>query len=134
MKRVLFVCVENAGRSQMAQALARLRGAGRLLAFSAGSRPSGHINPRAIEVMAEKGYNLATHRSTGLDELPEGQFDAVVTMGCGDVCPWVPARIREDWPVADPRELDVDGVREVRDEIDERVLQFLDTLEQQDSL
>ncbi len=130
MKRVLFVCVENAGRSQMAQALARLRGAGRLLAYSAGSRPSGRINPRTIEVMREYGYDLATHRSTGLDDLPGGEFDAVITMGCGDACPWVPARIREDWPLADPKDLDLDGVRELRDEIEKRVVDLIETLDQ----
>lgn len=132
MKRVLFVCVENAGRSQMAQALARLRGAGRLLAYSAGSRPSGRINPRAIEVIREKGYDLTTHRSTGLEDLPEGEFDAVITMGCGDACPWVPARIREDWPLADPKDLDLDGVRDLRDEIEKRVVDLIETLDQVD--
>lgn len=133
MKRLLFVCVENAGRSQMAQALARLHGAGRFLAYSAGSRPSGRINPHAVTVMAEKGYNLATHRSTGLDELPEGEFDAVITMGCGDACPWVPAAHREDWPLDDPKELDEDGVRAVRDEIERRVLKLLQTLDKGDA-
>lgn len=132
MKRVLFVCVENAGRSQMAQALARLRGAGRLLAYSAGSRPSGRINPHAIEVLREQGYDLATHRSTGLDDLPEGEFDAIITMGCGDACPWVPARIREDWPLADPKDLNLNGVRELRDEIEKRVVDLIETLDQDD--
>lgn len=128
MKRLLFVCVENAGRSQMAEALARLHGGESVEAWSAGSRPSGHLNPRAIEVMAEKGYELNRHHSKGLDALPDGEFDAVITMGCGDACPWVPARLREDWPLEDPKAMDLDGVRAVRDDIERRVARLLESL------
>lgn len=129
MKRLLFVCVENAGRSQMAEALARLRGGRAVEAWSAGSNPSGQINPRAVEVMSEKGYDLNRHASKGLDALPDIEFDAVVTMGCGDACPWVPARVREDWPLADPGELDREGVRAVRDDIEARVRRLLARLD-----
>ncbi len=120
MKRILFVCVENSNRSQMAEAFARMLGGAGVEAWSAGSRPSGVVNPKAVRFMQEVGYDLATHRSKSLDEV-EGEFDAVVTMGCGDACPWVPARHREDWALADPGELDDDGYRAIRDEIAERV-------------
>lgn len=127
MKRVLFVCVENSNRSQMAEAFARLRGGGSVEALSAGSRPSGTINPKAVRFMGELGYDLARHASKSLDEV-EGEFDAVVTMGCGDACPWVPARRREDWALPDPRDMDDAGYRAVRDEIDARVQALLASL------
>jgi len=124
MKRILFVCVENANRSQMAEAFARLHGGAGVEAVSAGSAPSGTINPKAIRAMAELGYDLAAHRSKSLDDI-DGAFDAVVTMGCGDSCPWVPARRREDWSLPDPRHLDDDDYRRVRDEIADRVRRLL---------
>ena len=127
MKRVLFVCVENSNRSQMAEAFARMQGGDRVEAWSAGSRPSGVINPKAVRYMGELGYDLSTHRSKALDEV-SGGFDAVVTMGCGDSCPWVPARIREDWALPDPKHLDDDGYRAVRDEIARRVARLMDAL------
>ncbi|GIX35968.1 MAG: heat-shock protein HtpX [Lysobacteraceae bacterium] len=125
--RVLFVCVENANRSQMAEAFARMLGGDRIEAFSAGSRPSGSLNPKAIAAMAELGYDLSGHRSKSLDDI-EGEFDAVVTMGCGDRCPWIPARIREDWALPDPRDLDEAGYRAVRDTIRARVSGLLQRL------
>lgn len=121
MSRVLFVCIENSNRSQMAEAFARLEGEGVLDPFSAGSRPSGVVNPRAVAAMQEVGYDLASHRSKNLDEIPLGPYDWVVTMGCGDACPWVPAVNREDWPLPDPKHLDEEGFRQVRDEIRVRV-------------
>lgn len=123
-RRVLFVCVENSNRSQMAEAFARLHGGATVEAHSAGSRPSGVVNPKAVRFMAELGYDLGSHDSKSLDEVT-GEFDAVVTMGCGDQCPWVPARIREDWDLADPRDLDDDGYRAVRDDIGRRVQSLL---------
>ena len=86
-------------------------------AWSAGSRPSGRVNPKAIEAMREVGYDLSTHRSKAVDGLPRVEFDCAVTMGCGDACPAVPARRREDWQIPDPRDMDLDGVRRVRDRI-----------------
>ena len=127
MKRILFVCVENSNRSQMAEAFARLHGGDEVEALSAGSRPSGRINPKAVRFMSELGYDLATHASKSLDEI-EGEFDAVITMGCGDTCPWVPAKRREDWALPDPRDMDDDAYRAVRDEISARVKQLLATL------
>ncbi len=123
-KRVLFVCVENSNRSQMAEAFARIHGGDDVEALSAGSRPSGRVNPRAVRFMAELGYDLSTHASKSLDEVT-GEFDAVVTMGCGDSCPWVPARRREDWNLPDPKDLDDAGYRAVRDEISRRVRELL---------
>lgn len=125
MKRVLFVCVENSNRSQMAEAFARLQGGSEVDAHSAGSRPSGVINPKALRFMAEVGYDLGAHRSKSLDDIAGLEFDAVVTMGCGDSCPWVPARVREDWALPDPRHMDDDAYRAVRDEIAERVRDLL---------
>lgn len=128
-KRVLFVCVENAGRSQMAEALARLHGGREVAAFSAGSRPSGRLNPDAVAVLEELGCDTGGQCPKGLDEIPEGEFDWVVTMGCGDACPWVPARHSEDWVLPDPKSMNRDGVRAMRDEIERRVLELLDRLD-----
>ena len=127
MKRVLFVCIENSNRSQMAQAFAKIYGGGTVEALSAGSRPSGRINPKAVRFMGEVGYDLAGHTSKSLDDV-DGEFDAVITMGCGDDCPWVPARRREDWALPDPRDMDDEGYRGVRDEIARRVRELLASL------
>ncbi len=127
MKRVLFVCVENSNRSQMAEAYARMAGDAGIEALSAGSKPSGRINPKAIRFMAEVGYDLAAHQSKSLDQV-SGDFDAVITMGCGDNCPWIPARIRQDWALPDPRDMDDAGYRAVRDEIGARVRALLGSL------
>lgn len=123
-KRLLFVCVENANRSQMAEAFARIHGGDGIEALSAGSRPSGVINPKAVRFMAELCYDLARHESKSLDAIG-GDFDAVVTMGCGDRCPWIPARRREDWILPDPKHMDDDAYRVVRDEISARVKALL---------
>ena len=125
--RVLFVCVENSNRSQMAEAFARMHGGAGVEALSAGSKPSGRINPKAVRFMGELGYDLATHASKSLDGIA-GDFDAVVTMGCGDDCPWVAAKRREDWALPDPKDLDDDGYRAVRDEIARRVRALLASL------
>ena len=127
MKRILFVCVENSNRSQMAEAFAHMHAGDTVEALSAGSAPSGKINPKAVRFMAELGYDLTTHASKSLDEVT-GEFDAVITMGCGDSCPWVPARRREDWALPDPREMDDAAYRAVRDEISVRVKNLLASL------
>ena len=126
--RLLFVCVENSCRSQMAEAFARMLAGDGVEASSGGSRPSGVVNPRAIESMAELGYDLRAHRSEGLDDVPPGPFDAVVTMGCGDACPHVPARRREDWEVRDPKDLPAEEFRAARDDIRRRVAALLSDL------
>jgi arsenate reductase len=128
MKRVLFVCVENSNRSQMAEAFARMHGGNAVEAHSAGSKPSGQINPRAVQFMREVGYDLTAQRSKSLDDIAGLEFDAVVTMGCGDSCPWVPAKRREDWALTDPKHLDDDGYRAIRDEISARVRALLQSI------
>ena len=96
MKKLLFVCVENSCRSQIAEAFARIYGGDSVEAFSAGSRPSGVVNRKAIESMKEIGYDLSTHESKSLDNLPDIEWDFVITMGCGDECPLARAKQRED--------------------------------------
>ncbi len=100
-KRLLFVCVENSNRSQIAEAMARMHGGESLQAFSAGSRPSGQVNPRAIQSMQELGYDLSQHRSKSLDDLPDVEFEVAVTMGCGDECSKVKAREYQEWKIPD---------------------------------
>jgi arsenate reductase len=115
MKTVLFVCVENSNRSQMAEAFARMHGAGRVEAASAGSKPSGRVNPKAVEAMKELGYDLTAHVSKGLEGFNGQQVDGAVTMGCGDECPLVRATRREDWQIPDPRDMTPEQFRGVRD-------------------
>lgn len=126
--RILFVCVENANRSQMAQAFATLYGGERVEAHSAGSRPSGRINPKAIAAMAELGYDLTTHASKGLEAYTGTEVDAAVTMGCGDACPHVRAKRRYDWQIPDPRDLPPDQFNQVRDLIAAKVRELLTEL------
>jgi protein-tyrosine-phosphatase len=123
--RVLFVCVENSNRSQMAEAFARMHGGSDVEAYSAGSKPSGQVNPRAIAAMRERGYDMTSHRSKSLDDIPQDGYEYVVTMGCGDACPWIPARFREDWDLADPRDMSAAEFAGVRDEIERRVRALL---------
>jgi arsenate reductase (thioredoxin) len=125
VKRVLFVCIENAGRSQMAEAFARIHGGDGIEPYSAGSRPSGRINPRAIEAMSERRYDLSRHHSKSLTDIPDIEYDAVVTMGCGDECPLVEAKRREDWSIPDPKTMDATGVRQVRDLIETKVKELI---------
>ena len=121
-KKILFVCVENSNRSQMSQAFAQIYGNGKIEAYSAGSKPSGIINPKAIAAMKELGYDLSAHSSKSLEEVKSSApFDAVVTMGCGDACPWMPARNFVDWQIPDPRDMNPDEFRKVRDMIREKV-------------
>jgi arsenate reductase len=115
------VCIENSNRSQMAEAFARIHGGERVEAFSAGSRPSGRVNPRAIEAMRERDYDLSAHISKSLDAVPSAEFDAVVTMGCGDACPSVAAKRRLDWQIPDPRDLSPAEFGAVRDRIEREV-------------
>ena len=121
-KKILFVCVENSNRSQMSQAFAKMLGDNTVEAFSAGSKPSGKINPKAIASMKELGYDLSTHQSKSLDEVKQfAPFDTVVTMGCGDACPWMPAKKFIDWDIPDPKDMNADDFRKVRDLIGEKV-------------
>jgi protein-tyrosine-phosphatase len=128
MKRVVFVCVENSNRSQMAEAFARIHGSGKVEAFSAGSRPSGRVNPKAIEAMKEVGYDLTTHRSKGLGDFNGKEVEVAVTMGCGDECPLVLAKRRVDWQIPDPRDMSPEQFREVRNLIEIKVKELLEAL------
>lgn len=127
-KHILFVCIENANRSQMAEAFARMHGGDQIDAHSAGSRPSGKVNPRAIQFMKEVGYDLSRHKSKSLDEFNRSTVDVAVTMGCGDACPLVRANRREEWNIPDPKELPDDEFRNVRDLIERKVKDVLATL------
>lgn len=121
-KKVLFVCVENSNRSQMSQAFASMLGGEAVVAYSAGSKPSGLVNPKAIAAMKELGYDLTRHSSKSLKEVEQyAPFDAVVTMGCGDACPWMPAKKFIDWEIPDPKNMGPEEFNKVRDYIKEKV-------------
>jgi protein-tyrosine-phosphatase len=118
---VLFVCVHNAGRSQMAASLVKLRSEGRIHVRSAGSAPGERINPAVIEVMNELGVDMSEEFPKPLTDEVVRAADVVITMGCGDACPIYPGKRYEDWQLDDPAGQDVDTVRGIRDEIDTRV-------------
>ena len=128
-KRLLFVCVENSNRSQMAEAFARIHGGDQIEAYSAGSRPSGVVNPKAIESMRQIGYDLSKHRSKSLDDIPEIEYDLVATMGCGDACPFVRAKQRADWQIPDPKNLPPREFNKVRDLIEQKVREALTAID-----
>ncbi|MCE9565733.1 MAG: arsenate reductase ArsC [Planctomycetes bacterium] len=128
LKSVLFVCVENSNRSQMAEAFARIHGVGKVAAFSAGSRPSGRVNPKAIAAMQDLGYDLTTHTSKGLDAFNGKEIEVAVTMGCGDECPLVLAKQRVDWKIPDPRDMTPEQFKEVRDLIETKVKELIASL------
>jgi arsenate reductase (thioredoxin) len=125
MKRFLFVCVENSCRSQVAEAFAKIHGGETIEAYSAGSRPTGLVNPKAIDSMREIGYDLSTHESKSLDDLPDVNWDFVATMGCGDECPFIRADRREDWQIPDPKDMSAEDFRKVRDQIAEKVKRMI---------
>lgn len=128
-KKVLFVCVENSNRSQMSQAFAAIIGGDNVEAYSAGSKPSGMVNPKAIAAMKELGYDLSRHDSKSLKEVEQyAPFDAVVTMGCGDACPWMPAKHFIDWEIPDPKHMEPEEFNKVRDYIAQQVKDLLASL------
>ncbi len=127
-KLILFVCVENSNRSQMAEAFARMHGGPDVDAQSAGSRPSGRVNPRAVEFMREVGYDLTAHASKSLDQFNGREVAVAVTMGCGDECPLVRAERREEWQIPDPKDMPPEQYREVRDLIERKVKELLSGL------
>ena len=119
MKRVLFVCVENSCRSQIAEAFAKIHGKGILEVYSAGSRASGKVNEKAIKSMKEVGYDLGSHKSKSLNDIPEVEYDVVITMGCEDECPYVNAKQRQNWAIPDPK-----NMRSVRSSADSDARMF----------
>ncbi len=125
-KKLLFVCVENSNRSQMSQAFAKMLGGNNVEAYSAGSKPSGIVNPKAISAMRELGYDLGIHDSKSLQQVEAfAPFDAVVTMGCGDACPWMPAKKFIDWQIPDPKHMEPAEFNKVRDFIADKVSELL---------
>jgi arsenate reductase (thioredoxin) len=127
-RRLLFVCVENSNRSQIAEAFARIHGGENIEAYSAGSQPSGEVNQKAIAAMREVGYDLSKHKSKSLEDIPQVEYDFVATMGCGDACPFVRAKRREDWQIPDPKTLSPADFNEVRDLIEQKVRNALSTM------
>ena len=129
MSRVLFVCTHNAGRSQMSQALFELVADGRHEARSAGSDPGEHVHPEVVAAMRELGVEVADRVPHKLDRSDAEWADVVVTMGCGDACPYIPGKRYIDWQLTDPKSLPIEEVREIRDDIRERVGQLLEELD-----
>jgi arsenate reductase (thioredoxin) len=121
VSRVLFVCLHNAGRSQMSEALFAHAAAGRHEARSAGTTPAEHVHPEVVTAMSELGFDLADRRPHRLDTADTEWADVVVTMGCGDACPYIPGKRYIDWNLRDPKGLPLDEVRAIRDEIAGRV-------------
>jgi arsenate reductase (thioredoxin) len=121
MARVLFVCLQNAGRSQMSEALFERAAAGRHEAMSAGTTPAEHVHPEVVEVMRELGIDLAGRTPRGLTRELAEQADVVVTMGCGDACPYIPGKRYLDWDLPDPAGRPIEEVRETRDVIARKV-------------
>jgi arsenate reductase len=125
---VLFVCVHNAGRSQMAAGYLRELGGDRVRVLSAGSAPAAAINPVAVEAMAEEGIDLTEEVPSILTTEAVGESDVVITMGCGDACPIFPGKRYEDWELEDPAGADIAAVRRIRDEIRGRITELVDDL------
>jgi arsenate reductase len=123
--RVLFLCVHNAGRSQMAAGWMRALGGDAIGVYSAGSEPAEHINPVAVAAMAEVGIDIAEHQPQGWTEAMLAKLDVVVTMGCGDECPYIPGVRYLDWELTDPAGKGIETVRGIRDEIEGRVRELL---------
>jgi len=121
MKTIVFLCVENSCRSQMAEAFGKKIGSKRYQFLSAGSKPSGNVNPKAIRSMSKIGYDMTDHRSKGISELPQDGVDVMISMGCGDACPQIPAKIRSEWEIPDPKNMDEDDFKKIRDLIGRNV-------------
>lgn len=113
----------------MAEAFAKMHGKGKVEAFSAGSKPSGIVNPKAITAMKEVDYDLGAHQSKSVEAFKDAKFDYVIGMGCGDACPYVPARIREDWDIQDPKNLPPHEFNRIRDIIESEVIFLIENLE-----
>jgi arsenate reductase len=129
MIKVLFICVENSNRSQMAEAFAKIHGRQIVEAYSAGSKPSGIVNPKAIKAMGELGYDLTSHKSLSASEFSDTEMDYVVGMGCSDECPFVPAKNRLEWTISDPRNLEGAAFNQVRDELEREVKGLLSIIQ-----
>ena len=124
--KIVFVCVENARRSQMAQGFAETLGQGKIEVYSAGSRPASVMDPLVVEVMKEKGIDLSSRHPKGLNDLPPAEMDYVVTMGCEETCPAVLAKKVVEWQIPDPKGKSIEEIRAIRDVIEERVKALLE--------
>ena len=130
MKKVLFACVENSCRSQMAEGFANIHGTNILMPFSAGSKASGEVNNKAVSVMEEIGYDLTKHKSKGLDEFSDLKFDYLITLGCKDKCPNIETKLRKEWDIPDPKNMNLEDFFKVRDLIEKKVLSLIDEIGQ----
>lgn len=128
MSGILFLCIHNAGRSQMAAGFARDLSGGRINIFSGGSEPADQVNPVAVEVMNEVGIDISTYQPQRFTDELLGEVDVVVTMGCGDTCPYIPGKTYIDWPLEDPKGKSLDVVRGIRDDIKKRVEELISQL------
>ena len=130
MKKILFACVENSCRSQMAEGFANIHGTNILVPFSTGSKASGQINNKAVIAMKEIGYDLTVHKSKGSDEFSDLKFDYLITLGCNDECPYIETKFRKVWNIPDPKNMDLKDFNKVRDLIEKRVLSLIDEIGQ----
>ena len=129
MPGILFLCIHNAGRSQMAAGFARELGGDKVSIFSGGSEPADRVNPMAIDAMAELGIDISGHTPQKFTDELLNRVDVVVTMGCGDTCPYIPGKRYLDWPLDDPRGQNLEAVRAIRDRIREHVVELLNEFE-----
>ena len=127
MKKVLFVCVENSCRSQMAEAFGKILGKDIFDSYSSGSNPSGQVNKKALASMKSIGYDMTSHSSKSLDGIPQIKYDYVITMGCGDACPFVQCHNKIDWQITDPKNMEMAQFNKVRDSIKNKVLELVET-------
>ena len=130
MKKVLFACIENSCRSQIAEGFANIHGTNVLMPFSAGSKASGEINNKAVIAMKEIGYDLTEHKSKGLDEFNNSKFDYLITLGCNDKCPNIDTKLRIEWDIPDPKNMNIEDFFKVRDLIEKKVLSLIDEIGQ----
>ena len=130
MIKVLFACVENSCRSQMAEGFANIHGTNILVPFSAGSKASGEVNNKAVIAMGKIGYDLTEHKSKGLDEFSDLKFYYLITLGCNDKCPNIETKFRKEWDIPDPKNMNLKDFYKVRDLIEKRVLSLIDEIDQ----
>ena len=130
MKKILFACVENSCRSQMAEGFTHIHGTNSLVPFSTGSKASGEINNKAVIAMKKIGYDLTQHKSKGLDEFNNSKFDYLITLGCNDKCPNIETKLRKEWDIPDPKNMNLEDFFKVRDLIEKKVLSLIDEIGQ----
>ena len=130
MKKVLFACIENSCRSQMAEGFAHIHGSNTLMPFSAGSKASGEVNDKAVIAMKEIGYDLKKHKSKGIDEFSDLKFDYLIILGCNDKCPNIETKLRKEWDIPDPKNMNLEDFFKVRDLIEKKVLSLIDEIGQ----